>query len=239
MDQTDMILKSFYVPMRDNVRLAVSAWLPRECDSSEPHPAVLKNNRYWRAMSFREDKLELQKEFLNAKHLLQHGYVLVICDVRGTGASFGTRETELPPNEIIDIGEIIEWVAEQSWCDGRVATTGTSYTADTTFMSFVTSPPSLKVGVSRAVDFDVYRQLIAPGGILNTWMAEAWGKMTHLQDQNNVEWLLANASEEFKNNILGVRLVDEDTDGSMLTAAVAGHGSNFNARNVKGKYGTF
>ncbi|MBW2370346.1 MAG: hypothetical protein JRH15_20945 [Deltaproteobacteria bacterium] len=40
-------------------------------------------------------------------------------------------------------------------------------------MSFVTGPPPLQVGVSRAVDFDVYRQLMAPGGIFNAWMADA------------------------------------------------------------------
>jgi len=190
--------------------------------------------RYWRAMGFKEDKPELQSSFPAAQYLWQRGYVLTICDARGTGASFGTRETEIPPNEIIDIGEIIEWVSEQPWCDGQVATTGSSYSADTTFMSFVTSPPPLKVGVSRAVDFDVFRQLMAPGGILNTWMVECWGEMTGAQDQNDVEALFADAPDEFKNNILGVRLVDEDTDGSMLAAAVADHGSNFNTKEIKG-----
>jgi len=29
MNQTEIILKSFYVPMRDNIRLAVSVWLPK------------------------------------------------------------------------------------------------------------------------------------------------------------------------------------------------------------------
>jgi predicted acyl esterase len=43
----------------------------------------------------------------------------------------------LPPDEVADIGEVVEWVTHQQWCDGRVPTTGTSYTADTTFMSLV------------------------------------------------------------------------------------------------------
>ena len=93
------------------------------------------------------------------------------------------EQSTLDPKQI-DIGEVIEWVAAQPWCDGRLATSGTSYTADTTFMSFITSPPALKVGVSRAVDFDAYRQLMAPGGIDKSWMAKVWGEMTGAQDQN-------------------------------------------------------
>ena len=61
--------------------------------------------------------------------------MLVVCDARGTGASFGHREMELPSDEVADLGELIEWVAAQPWCDGQVATTGTSYTANTTLMS--------------------------------------------------------------------------------------------------------
>jgi len=234
MNKADIILKSFYVPMRDNVRLAVSVWLPLKGDLTQPRPAVFMSTRYWRAMGFKNDKPELQNNFLAAQYLWNRGYVLVISDARGTGASFGTREAEIPPNEIIDIGEIIEWIANQPWCDGQVATSGTSYTADTTFMSFITSPSPLKVGISRAVDFDAYRQLMAPGGILNTWMVEGWGKMTEAQDQNNVEALFADAPDDFKNNISGVRSVDEDTDGSMLKEAIADHESNFNTKEIKG-----
>ncbi|MBW2370116.1 MAG: CocE/NonD family hydrolase, partial [Deltaproteobacteria bacterium] len=191
MSQIDLSLKSVYVPMRDGVRLAVSVWLAGESESVTPQPAVLMTTRYWRAMAFREDKPAYQNSFPTAFHMWRCGYTLVLCDARGTGASFGTREMEMPPNEIADIGEVIEWVAAQPWCDGRVATGGTSYTADTTFMSFVTSPPPLKVGVSRAVDFDAYRQLMAPGGIVNSWMAEVWGEMTGAQDRNDAKALFA------------------------------------------------
>ena len=219
--------------MGDKVRLAVSVWLPVNLHVSDPCPAVLMTTRYWRAIGFKKDKLEGQNSYPAARYLRAQGYVLVICDARGTGASFGTRESEMPVSEVRDIGEIIQWIAQQSWCDGRVATTGTSYTANTTFMSFVTAPLPLKVGVSRAVDFDVYRQLIAPGGILNTWMIETWGNMTAAQDANEVDTLFGGAPEEDRNNILGVRPVDEDGDGSMLAAALEDHKANFNVKEIK------
>lgn len=180
-------------------------------------------------MAFREDRRELQESFPMASHLWRCGYTLVICDARGSGASFGVREIEIPPNEIADIGEVIEWVAAQPWCDGRVATTGTSYTADTTFMSLITSPPPLRVGVCRAADFDVYRQLMAPGGVANTWMAQAWGEMTGALDRNDAKSLFADEPGEWKDNVIGVRPVDSDRDEVMLAEAIADHQGNFNA----------
>ena len=74
-------------------------------------------------MAFGEDRPEYKNSFPMAGHLWQYGYMLALCDARGSGASFGTREIEIPPNEVADIGEVIDWVAAQPWCDGRVATT--------------------------------------------------------------------------------------------------------------------
>jgi putative CocE/NonD family hydrolase len=232
MEQADLILKSYYVVMRDGVRIAVSVWLPRNAESVAPRPAVLMTTRYWRAMAFREDRPEYQGSFPTASHLWRCGYTLVLCDARGSGASFGTREIEMPPDEVADIGEVIEWVAAQPWCDGRVATSGTSYTADTTFLSFVTSPPPLKVGVSRAVDFDVYRHLMAPGGIVNTWMAQVWGEVTGAQDRNDAASLFADEADEFRNIVIGVRPVEADKDGAMLAEAIADHQTNFNVKDA-------
>lgn len=233
MNSDDLVLRSLYVPMLDGVRLAVSVWLPRGDEKAAPRPAVMASTRYWRAMALREDKPQHQGSFLMARHLWNCGYVLVVCDSRGTGASFGSREIELPPGEVADIGELIEWVSQQPWCDGRVATTGTSYTANTTLMSCVISPPPLKVGVARAMDFDVYRQLICPGGILNTWMADVWGEMTGAMDRNDAATLMADEPDDVKDMVIGVRPVDEDTTGAMLAEAVLEHQENFNATEVR------
>jgi len=235
MNKTELILKSCYVPMPDGVRLAVSAYLPPEDQTPEPRPVVLTMTRYWRAMALKMDMPEFQMSYAMADFLWKRGYVLAMGDVRGTGASFGTREMEFPPSEFVDIGKVIEWVSAQSWCDGRVATSGTSYTADTALMALVTSPSPLKIAVFRALDFDLYRHLGTPGGILNTWFAETWGEVTGAMDRNDAKAVFevkpfADQPAEVKDVILGVRPVDKDTDGSMLAAAVADHKANFNAK---------
>ena len=220
--------------MRDGVRLAVSMWLPNTHSiRSEKYTAILRTTRYWRATELHQDNPEFQTYYSFVCYLLARGYVLVAADARGSGASFGFREAEISPAEVEDIGEVIEWVAQQEWCDGRVATEGTSYTASTALYSLVTAPTALKVAVCRAPDMDMYRHIFAPGGIANHWFIEAWGAVTCAQDNNDVASLFVascQSPEGGPSNVLGVRPVDDDEDGSLLAAAVEEHQGNYNVR---------
>jgi len=232
--------KSEYVTMSDGVRLAVSTWLTEEKQCVEPRPAVLITTRYWRAMAFQQDNPELQAYYPLAVSLYAQGYILIVADARGSGASFGCREAEMSPAEVDDIGELIDWLSQQDWCDGRVATTGTSYSASTSLFSLVAAPSALKIAVCRAPDFDGYRHLLAPGGIVNLWFVKAWGAATAAQDKNDVKTLFEGGywlpPKHGTNNVLGVKPVDEDTDGylsysaegSLLASAIADHKVNFN-----------
>lgn len=233
MNHTELLCQSEYITMRDDTRLAVSTWLPHSHRKSDTkYTAILTTTRYWRATALHKDKPELQKFYSFASYLAERGYVLVAVDARGSGASFGCRDTEYSPAEVEDIGEVIEWVAQQTWCDGRVATEGTSYTAQTALCSLVTAPTALKAVVCRAPDFDMCRHVFAPGGMANYWMIEAWGAATWAQDNNDVKALFGGGywpqPESGADNVLGVRPVDEDEDGALLQAAIAGHSRNFN-----------
>lgn len=226
---------SEYVPMRDGVRMAVSVWLTeQDRQQSTTYPALLITTRYWRDLATEAGQPPaVQKIFYPLiEDYSQSGYRVVIADVRGTGASFGQRKAEVDREEVADIGELIQWASEQSWCDGRVATTGTSYSGITTLYSLVTSPPALKVGVCRAPDFDMYRHLFAPGGIVNYWFVDTWGGCTAELDRNHIKALYADGyfpkPKSAADHVLGVRPVDQDTDGSLLAHAVAEHKTNFN-----------
>lgn len=221
-----------YVVMPDGIRIAVSTWGLQSESYNQPLSAVLLVTRYWRTMAFTEHCPELQVHYPLAKVLSQHGYRLVVADARGTGASFGSRQAEVDQDEVNDIGELIKWISTQSWCDGNVATTGTSYAAITTLYSLVTAPSGLKVGVCRAPDFDMYRHLFAPGGVINHWFIQTWGQLTADQDANDVDAVFFGgylpAPKSGNNQVLGVMPVDQDKDGQMLLAAVAEHKDNFN-----------
>ena len=240
MTNTRLICKSEYVTMRDGIRVAVSTWLPTDYKGmSGKYTAILTTTRYWRATALHQDNPEFQRNYSFACYLWSQGYVLVAADARGSGASFGYRDAETCPAEVEDIGEVIEWISQQDWCDGRVATEGTSYTANTTLCSLVNTPSALKIGVCRAPDFDLYRHLFAPGGIANYWFIETWGKTTCAQDNNDVEALFAGGywpqPESGAENVSGVRPVDDDEDGSLLAAATADHQRNFNVLGMSEK----
>lgn len=221
---------SQYVPMSDNVRLAVSYWPPKQI--SKKTPAVLITTRYWRAAEYRGDNLQSQVYYPLADYLFRRGYILVVADARGTGASFGTRAAETDCKEVADIPEIIDWVGHQSWCDGSVATCGTSYSAITTLYSLMQAPDALRMAVCRAPDFDMYRHLFAPGGVINQWFIQSWGAVTAAQDNNDTEALFANgywpSPKEGNSELVGVLPVDKDVRNNFLATAISEHNNNFN-----------
>ena len=58
---------------------------------------------------------------------MPRGYAVVVVDVRGTGASFGTRDCFRSPKERDDFHEIADWIVAQPWSDGVIGSTGISY----------------------------------------------------------------------------------------------------------------
>ncbi|MDA9296184.1 CocE/NonD family hydrolase [Porticoccaceae bacterium] len=227
--------RSEYIPMPDGTRLAVSYWLgDNDTQSATPLPAVVTTTRYWRATHYKDDKPEYQLYYVGARSYYAHGYIYVAVDARGTGASFGYREIELPPEEVEDLGPIIDWVSQQTWCNGQVATEGTSYTASTAIYSLVTASKALQLAICRAPDFDAYRHLNAAGGIVNHWFLSTWGETTAAQDQNDVDALFKNGywpiPASGADNVLGVLPVDSDSDGSLLAQAVAEHRNNYSVK---------
>ena len=77
-------------------------------------------------------------------HWAQHGYVGARVDCRGTGSSEGANDDEYRPIEIRDGYDVVEWIAAQDWCDGKVAMTGGSYGGFTSVQVAALAPPHLE-----------------------------------------------------------------------------------------------
>ncbi len=118
---------SRYLSMRDGCRIAVDVWLPE--GAKGPVPAILIITPYYRRFRLveggRGDAIPNAGKFV--RHLVPRGYAVVVVDVRGTGASFGTRDSFRSPREREDSAEITDWVVAQPWSDGQVGATGISY----------------------------------------------------------------------------------------------------------------
>ncbi len=200
---------SLYVPMPDGTRLAADVFLPQGLAAGTRLPTILVSTRYWRAA-------DGQPIGPNETYWIRHGYAFVFADVRGTGASFGQWYYPWSPQEVKDLGGLVDWIAGQSWSDGQVGSIGTSYTGNTAQLVAATNRPAVKAVVPRFMDFDAYADLIYPGGLVNEMIIHDWGEMVHGMDMNDKR------GEPPR----GVRPVDGDGDEVLLGAAVQDHQKN-------------
>lgn len=158
---------SYYLPMRDGIRLAVSVYFPSHTTPTSPVPTLLILTRYGRATVHREGDPRSIDPWVAA------GYASVAVDVRGTTSSFGARVTELGPDEQQDAEEVIAHIVAQPWSNGKVIATGVSYTGNTADMVTARYAPGLFASIPRATDFDFWETLWA-GGCPNDSMFEDW-----------------------------------------------------------------
>src|SRR5262249_2463948 len=124
-------LRSFYLEMRDGVRIAVDLYLPARLQPGVRLPAILCQTRYHRRTAFGWKLGPLFAAFAPLRATLgratARGYAFVITDVRGTGASFGSRQVEWSEDEVRDGVEVVDWIVRQPWSAGTVGVSGTSY----------------------------------------------------------------------------------------------------------------
>jgi len=99
------------------------------------------------------------------------GYAVCNPDARGVGESDGDSVV-WDRQEGQDCHDLIEWLAGQDWCTGKVAMSGTSYLAVSQWFTAAERPPHLAAinpweGVS-----DVYRDLVLRGGMPDLGFAD-------------------------------------------------------------------
>ena len=87
---------SVYVPMRDGCRLALDYYLPRAAGGEHADgrfPVIVLFTPYYRRFALADASLGTEPTPNAGKYrdyFVPRGYALVVVDVRGTGASFGT-----------------------------------------------------------------------------------------------------------------------------------------------------
>jgi len=203
------VRSSQYLIMRDGIKLAIDIIRPAKDGNIEerPLPAVLTHTRYLRAVVQNGNVVStiLDSAILS---LLNHGYIVAVADARGSGASFGSKQGLWERDETMDAYEIIEWLASRPWCDGNVGMFGASYPGTTQLMAASTRPPHLKAIFPRFALFDILN-IGLPGGISRDDFIKTWSDLT-----TNLDTQVIAAP------------VDEDTNRTLLEAAVAEHKKN-------------
>ncbi len=156
-----------YATMRDGTRIALKIYRP---DAEGTFPALFAASPY----QYDTDDLPHSTQFLwrevgPVAWYVGHGYCYVHADVRGTGNS-GGEYGFLDREEQQDYYELIEWVARQPWCTGKVGGIGQSYYAWSQWFMGVVNPPHLACIAPYDGAVDPYRGTAYHGGIYCDFM---------------------------------------------------------------------
>ncbi|MFC1534712.1 CocE/NonD family hydrolase [Thermodesulfobacteriota bacterium] len=132
--QQESIKVEFNVPskMRDGTILYADIYRP---DTKDKYPAILTRLPYGK-------NRQIVGGYMDPQRMVRAGYVVVVQDIRGTGVSEGVFFARRA--EADDGYDTVEWVAEQSWCDGNVGMYGPSHLGFTQWAAAVTQPPHLR-----------------------------------------------------------------------------------------------
>ncbi|MEY2547254.1 MAG: uncharacterized protein QOG48_2371 [Verrucomicrobiota bacterium] len=103
------------IPMRDKIELNATLYLPKSPNDAPPKTPVV-----FTLTPYISDTYHAR-----AAYFASHGYVFALVDVRGRGNSAGDFEPFA--QEPRDGHDVVEWLAQQSFCDGKVAMWGGSY----------------------------------------------------------------------------------------------------------------
>jgi len=126
------------IPMRDKVELNATLYLPKTPDGSAPKTPVVFTLTPYISDSYHA----------RGAYFASHGYVFALVDVRGRGNSGG--EFEPFAQEPHDGHDVVEWLAQQPFCDGKIAMWGGSYAGFDQWATAKEFPPHLATIVPAA-----------------------------------------------------------------------------------------
>ena len=172
------IKRDVAVEVRDGTKLYVDIFFP-EAPSKQPLPVILTYSPYGKHAPKNFDmfpnsgvpKGSVSRhtvwEGLDPLYWTRHGYAIVNADTRGSWGCEGDC-TILSPEEAQDGYDVVEWIAKQSWSNGRVGMGGVSYLAIVQWRIAELNPPHLACIMPWEGFTDVYRDYSHHGGIPET-----------------------------------------------------------------------
>ena len=132
------------MPMRDGVKLATSVFIP---SGTGPWPVVFSRGYYGRLAST-----------AGARGAKDGGFVYVTQDARGvydSGGKGSVHATE-PIFELNDCADSLDWIAAQSWCNGRIVMIGASGNGVGPSAAYFTKSPHLVAAMPSISSPDPY-----------------------------------------------------------------------------------
>ena len=221
-----------YVTMTDGVRLAVDVYLPEGAARPQRIPSVVILTPYYRRFKVTATGAEPSPNIaIYRDFFVPRGYGVVVVDVRGCGASSGTRDCFRSPREREDHRQIADWIVEQPWSNGVIGSTGISYLGAAACFLASTGHPAVKAIAPLFAVHDTYSDHVFPGGVKCTTVTENYDALVQALDLDLREQL---APYPYFNDTryAGPAPVDEDPGGRLLAEAIDEHHDSFKMRDL-------
>ncbi|KIF68502.1 peptidase S15 [Streptomyces sp. AcH 505] len=143
----DTVHEDVRVPLPDGTRLYARIWRPV---TERPVPALLEY------LPCRLSDWTAPVDRQRHPWYAGHGYASVRVDVRGHGNSEGMPGDEYDATELADGVAVVNWLAAQDWCTGRVGMFGISWGGFNSLQLAALAPEPLKAVVTVCSSDDRY-----------------------------------------------------------------------------------
>ncbi|MFJ8792966.1 CocE/NonD family hydrolase [Streptomyces sp. NPDC102462] len=163
-----VVSEDLWIPTREGTRLHARVWRPADAER-DPVPALLEY------LPYRKSDWTAPRDAQRHPWYAGHGYASVRVDIRGHGDSEGTPGDEYDARELADGVDVVEWLAAQPWCTGRVGMFGISWGGFNALQIAALAPEPLKAIVTVCSTDDRYDNDVhyTGGAVLGIDMA-AW-----------------------------------------------------------------
>jgi hypothetical protein len=111
-------IENSWIELSDGVRLAAALWLPADASEAKKVPAVLE------VLPYRKRDLTATRDYQSHSYLAAKGFAGCRVDMRGAGDSEGLFDAH---QTYADIVEVLQWLAKQPWCNGKLGMMGLSW----------------------------------------------------------------------------------------------------------------
>ncbi len=139
------------ITLSDGTRLSARVWCPADAEDN-PVPAILEY------LPYRKRDGTVGRDAITHPWMARRGYACVRVDIRGNGDSEGVMTDEYSPQELADGVEIINWLAAQKWCTGKVGMMGISWGGFNALQVAALQPEPLKAIITLCSTADRYNE---------------------------------------------------------------------------------
>ncbi len=150
------------VPMRDGVRLATAFCFPDGAE--EPLPVIQIRTPY--------SKMPHRRENSAARWFASHGFAVAVQDMRGRFQSEG--EYFVSRDDRRDGYDMVSWLAEQPWSNGRIGTYGCSYLGENQMQLAATRNPNHAAALPQAAGGSLRYFGVIFGGVTELAASLGW-----------------------------------------------------------------